>query len=347
MNNLRVWMRRALHRTVRGEKQTNAQVLKSMRFASEFSALLSLIDRCDNFLLAAHSRPDADTTGSVLAFKEYLESRGKQADIVCTDPFPAHLESFTGIRFLSPENVDFSHYQCFIAADSVERGFERIAALLPADAAIVIVDHHPNIALRGTVTIIDETYSSVCEIIYDFFAFTRFQITRSIATFLLLGILGDTGNFQHANTNARVMAIASDLLKHGAPLSRIIEVAFANKKISTLRLWGKAFEKSKINSNNGMIATVLTEHDIKECQATADDIAQVSSILNTVPGTRFALVLSERGNGVIKGSLRSEEYKNVDVSAIAQLLGGGGHKLASGFEIKGRIIETSDGWEVV
>jgi len=57
--------------------------------------------------------------------------------------------------------------------------------------------------------------------------------------------------------------------------------------------------------------------------------------------------LSEREDGIVKGSLRSEEYKGVDVSKIAAQFGGGGHKLASGFEVKGKIVETEEGWEIV
>ncbi len=73
----------------------------------------------------------------------------------------------------------------------------------------------------------------------------------------------------------------------------------------------------------------------------------MASILNTVPGTKFSLVLSQRDENTVKGSLRSEEYKGVDVSEIAHKFGGGGHKLASGFELRGKIIETEDGWEIV
>ena len=136
-------------------------------------------------------------------------------------------------------------------------------------------------------------------------------------------------------------------MKKGAPISRIVDTVFTNKKISTLKLWGRAFEKAKINAQNGMIATVLTMEDIENCEATTEDISQVASILNTVPGTKFSLILSQRDEDTIKGSLRSEEYKGVDVSEIAHKFGGGGHKLASGFEIKGKIKETEDGWEIV
>ncbi|MDO8529152.1 MAG: DHHA1 domain-containing protein, partial [bacterium] len=209
------------------------------------------------------------------------------------------------------------------------------------------IDHHPDITLEGDVNILESSVSSVCEIIYSFFKFFNIKITKEIATFLMVGILGDTGSFQHSNTGAEVMNIASELMKKGASLFKIVEAIFANKKLSTLKLWGRAFEKAIINPKNNMIITVLTEEDIKECEASTEDIAQVASILNTVPGTKFSLILSQREGDLVKGSLRSEEYKGVDVSEIAHQFGGGGHKLASGFEVKGKIRETEDGWEIV
>jgi len=113
-----------------------------------------------------------------------------------------------------------------------------------------------------------------------------------------------------------------------------------------LKLWGKALEKAHINPASGMISSVITQKDMEECRAGVEDMARVSEILNTVPGTKFSLVLSEREGGLIKGSLRSEEGRGVDVAQIAAQFGGGGHKLAAGFEIKGKIVETKEGWKI-
>jgi len=212
---------------------------------------------------------------------------------------------------------------------------------------IALIDHHPDITIRGDINIIDSEYSSVCEIIYNFFAKNKIEINREIAAYLLLGILSDTGIFQHSNTTPRVMEIASHLMKKGAPMAKIVDTTFANKKISTLKLWGRAFEKAKINPESGMIVSVLTKGELEECDASTEDIAQVAGILNTVPGTKFSLILSERDDGIIKGSFRSEEYKGVDVSRIAAQFGGGGHRLASGFEVKGKIQETENGWRII
>ncbi len=317
------------------------------KFQTEFNTLSYIIKNSQRILLFAHSGPDGDTAGSVLAFKEYLEMIGKQADISCHDPLPIFLETLTEQKFIHPDHLDLTQYDAAIGCDSVERGFQKILPQLPEKTATIIIDHHPDITTVSDLIILDAKRSSTCEIIYEYLANQNAHISKSIATYLMIGILSDTGNFQHANTSSRVMEISSDLMKKGASVSKIIEATFANKKLSTLKLWGRAFEKAKINPINGLITTVLTQADIEQCNASTEDIGQVASILNTVPGTKFSLVLSEREDGSIKGSLRSEEYKGVDVSEIAHLFGGGGHKLASGFEIKGKILETQTGWEIV
>jgi phosphoesterase RecJ-like protein len=316
-------------------------------FSTEFNTLSYVIKNSQKILLFAHTDPDGDTAGSVLAFKDYLTSLGKTADIACLDPLPSFLEVLTEYEFAFPENLSLESYDAIIGCDSVERGFQSALPKLSEKAVSVIIDHHPDITLTADIVIIEPKSSSVCEILYEYFISQNIPISKNMATYLMVGILGDTGNFQHSNTTSRVMEVSADLLKKGASVSKIIKATFANKKLSTLKLWGRAFEKAKINPSNGLITTVLTKDDIESCGATTEDIGQVASILNTVPGTKFSLVLSEREDGIIKGSLRSEEYKGVNVSEIAHLFGGGGHKLASGFEVKGRIVETKDGWKIV
>lgn len=317
------------------------------KFAQEFHTLNYVINGSEKILLFAHASPDGDTSGAVLALKEYIKNLGKVVDIACPDPYPDFLNSLAEDKFELPDHLDLEKYDLFIACDSVERGFEKIKDRLGKKQVTAVIDHHPDITLRGDINIIDAAYSSVCEIVYDFFDFNKIKINRKMATCLMLGIMDDTGMFKHANTTAKVMEIASDLMKKGAPISKIVDATFVNKNIATLRLWGRAFEKAKINQENGMIISVLTQKDLEDCEAGTEDIAQVAGILNTVPGTKFSLILSERDDGIVKGSLRSEEYKGVDVSEIAARFGGGGHKLASGFEVQGKIVETENGWEIV
>jgi len=315
-------------------------------FSKEFRNLSYVIEKAQKVLLFAHFSPDSDTIGANLALKEYLLSLGKEAVVVCFDPIPKFLEQATNETFEFPDHLDLSEFDAVIACDSVEHGFHKIQKNLSGKQVAVLIDHHPDINIEGDITIIDADYSSACEIVFDYFKFAGVPITKTIATYIMMGILGDTGSFQHSNTTARVMEISSELMKKGASIAKIANALFANKKFTTLKLWGKAFEKAKINPGNGMIVTVLTKKDIEECGSSTEDIAQLASILNTVPGTKFSLILSEKGDGKIKGSLRSEKYKGVDVSEIAHKFGGGGHRLASGFEVEGKIVETKDGWTI-
>jgi bifunctional oligoribonuclease and PAP phosphatase NrnA len=315
-------------------------------FNQEFHTLNYVIKEADNILLFAHSHPDSDTIGSVFALKEYIGSLGKNVDAACLDPLPEFISELSDDVFNFPAHLDLKKYKLIIACDAVERGFEKIRNQFSDSQVVAIVDHHPYVTMRADISILDTEYSSVAEILYDFFQFNKIEVNKKMASLLLLGILADTGMFQHSNTSTKIMKVASELMKCGANLSKLSSLIFDNKKICTLKLWGKALEKAKINPKNGLISSILTLKDIEECQAGTEDVARVSQILNTVPGTKFSLILSEREGGIIKGSLRSEEGRGMDVAQIATSLGGGGHKLAAGFEIKGKIKETEEGWKI-
>ncbi|MGW8185116.1 MAG: DHH family phosphoesterase [Candidatus Moraniibacteriota bacterium] len=318
-----------------------------MKFKKEFNTLKYIIKKSNKILLFAHSRPDSDTVGSNLALYYYLKEIGKDVVVSCFDEMPEYLKIFAHYDFKKPAEVDLQSFDSIIAMDSVERGFEKIRETLTESQVVVLVDHHPDVKDTGDLNILDANYSSVSEIIFDFFEFHNLKISSQMATLLLMGILGDTGNLQHSNTTPKVMHTVAKLLNRGASVAKISKMIFSNNRLSTLKLWGRALEKAKINPDNKMISTVITKKDLEECQASYDDTAEIASILNTVPETNFSLVLSERDDGIIKGSLRSEKYKGVDVSEVAHQFGGGGHKLASGFEIKGKIVEDKEGWKIV
>lgn len=317
------------------------------KFSQEFSSLYYVLTRSESVLLIAHNNPDADTVGAVVSIKELLASWNKKVTIVCEDVFPSNLTPVLPDEFVLPEEVSLEKYDAILACDSVDRGpFEKIKKTLLEKQVTILIDHHPDITAEADIVIIDAKRSSTCEILYEFFVKNKIQISPRIATALLLGILFDTGNFQHPCTSTRVLEIASDLLKKGAPLQKIISVVSSNKELSTLHLWGKAFDKMKIIKRTGMAVTALTEDDFNECGSSRQETAQIAQILSTIPGVRYGLVLHQKNSRTIRGSLRSQESSAVDVCAIAKQFGGGGHIFASGFEIPGRIEEKQGVWFV-
>jgi len=314
-------------------------------FDSKFNTLQYVILKSRRLLLFVHSRPDPDTVGSNLALAEYIKSCGKHVDISCFDAFPDALKTLAEGTFLHPDQLNITSYDAIIACDSVDRGFNKLASAISENQVIVLIDHHPDTNLKGDVVIIDAERSSSSELVYLFFAETKTKISKTMATLLLMGILFDTGGFQHSNVSPQVLEIASDLVKVGAPLAKIAKIIFDHHNIGALKLWGRSFEKARFNEKNSMLVTAVTQKDIEECHASADDVYQVASILSSVPDAKFALVLSER-DGMVHASLRSMKQHNIDVSAIAHQFGGGGHKLASGFEVPGKIVETKDSFIV-
>ena len=318
------------------------------KFAKEFNQIKKELEKSRKVLLVAHSRPDEDTAGSVFVLKEYLEKNlGKMADATCLDVLPEYLENiFEGQKFLNPDKINIDEYDLIIGCDAVERGFEKIVSKKNDGQKIILIDHHPTIELKKIepdILVKDEKYSSVCEMLFEYFDFHRVELTKTTATFLLAGVLYDTGMFQHANTTPRVMDVTAALMRRGAPLGKIIQLSFKSKKIETLKLWGRALERAEMNEKTGVIMSYITKKDLEELDANAEDISNVAQILNTVSEAKFSLILSERDNNKIKGSLRSDSHKNVDVSEIARNFNGGGHRLASGFEVAGKIVRGKEG----
>jgi bifunctional oligoribonuclease and PAP phosphatase NrnA len=330
-------------------KLAKKEILLPKNIQKEFRIFSHVVKETHSFLLIAHPNPDADTLGSTASFFFYLKSIQKRVVVTCKDALPKNFSSlFEGFSFTPLENIDFSSFEVIIACDSVDRSlYSSLLKNFDAEKQIItIIDHHPDTSFSADINIVDEKCSSACEIVSSFFIHNSIPLTKKIATCLLTGILGDTGNFQHSNTTPQTLCVTSHLLNKGAPLEKILSCISTNKKISTLRLWGRAFEKAKVYTSNGMIVSGITEEDLLLCKADSEDISQVANMLATVPDIRFALILSQHNKTTIKGSFRSEPQHNTDVSRIAHSLGGGGHTLASGFQLYGKLIDTENGWAI-
>ena len=90
-----------------------------------------------------------------------------------------------------------------------------------------------------------------------------------------------------------------------------------------------------------MAYTYLTIKDLTEYGINDDDVEGVSNFLNKLDGAKISLFIKETADGKIKGSFRTTN-DDVDVSALAKKMGGGGHKKAAGFTTDGTIENVVD-----
>lgn len=313
-----------------------------------FNKLQKLIKEKNKFLLIAHRQPDGDCIGGMIALREALIGLGKEVRMVCRDEVPAIFRFLDGTDEISADFLigDFEVIVLIDNGDLNRTGYgNRIKSILKLP--IINIDHHPKNDLWkiAKVNYVDTEVSSSCELIYNIFIDMGLPISPKVATSLLAGIFTDTGGFQHGNTKPVTMKCVSDLLRKGAKLKVISDNLINLKPISTLKLWGAALKRLQVSQYN-IVFTVITEKDILESGATEDEVLGLINLFNMTPDTKAALLLYETSDGKIKGSLRTESER-IDLSYFAKLLGGGGHKKASGFSIWGKIAQTESGWKVV
>jgi phosphoesterase RecJ-like protein len=308
-----------------------------------------LIKKSKNILLVAHRKPDSDTIGSVLALNDILKKLEKNIYCYCQDRIPEKFNFLLGSNsFISNDEIlsKISEIDLVITLDS---GSINMAGIdkLPFEKVVPIVniDHHQDSTYYGKINIIKGNTSSTAEIIYDILERVGLPINKEVATCLLTGIFGDTDSFKNPNTTDRTLIITSRLLAAGARLKQITRYTLQDKSLPTIKLWGEILSRIERHNDLNMVSTVITHEDLKRSSASYDDLEGISNFLNSIPEACASLVLTER-EGEIKGSLRTLR-KNIDVSKIAHLFGGGGHKKAAGFTIPGQLVKKEGKWKII
>ncbi len=313
-----------------------------------FTKAKQLIEKSQNILLTMHERMDGDDGGSILALAGYLENCGKQITCTIKGGVPPYLSFLPGSHKIKDDISGDEDFHLLITFGCST--LDRIGSLKIENSKLKTInfDHHPDNTNFGQINLVNAEKSSVAELVYDFFKFCGWPITKDAAVCLLTGIITDTGSFLHSNTKAETLKAAAHLMKKGANLNKILHHIYKNKNPKILKAWGKAMENSFYDSKNKIIYSVITDNDLKELgELPAGAFEGFVSALDTAANAKFALFVRQDGN-IIKASLRSEEYKNIDVSQIAKLFGGGGHKLASGFSLAGKLVKDEMGkWRAV
>lgn len=317
-------------------------------YGKEVEGIKDLVAKAQNILITTHARPDSDAVGSILALAIALTKIGKTVTAHTPDAPAEFLKFLVGFDKIQTGKLDVTKFDLIIATDHSELKRTGLADEIKASGKpMIAIDHHITSDRYGTVALVISDAAATCEIIAEVIPVLGISLDAEIATALLSGIVGDTGSFQHANVSAHVMQTSSKLMEQGANLRAIMRSMYGGRSLSALRITGRALERVQANPKTGAVISVITHQDLEECGATVDDLAGVVNLLNSIPETSFSFLLTEYEKGKLKGSLRSEPEKEVDVSQIAKMFGGGGHKLASGFEVVGTLVKDEAGWRIV
>ena len=300
--------------------------------------VLKKIKDAKTIIISAHISPDGDSVSSSMALALSIEKLGKNP-IIILEKYSKNYSFLKGHEFIY-KGQDFINLNpdLFFAMDcgSIER-LGNFKPIFEKSEVTVNIDHHISNNNFGKINFVNINASSTSEVVFEIIK--DFDVLdKDIATAIYTGIIFDTFAFKHSSTTYRTHEIAACLLKYG------IDSSFIHTNI----LYSHSFEKAKILSkaienisfDNKVCYSFLTKKNIiEECKASYSDLEGVVGYLIDFENVDTAVFFYEKLDGTVKVSFRS---KQLDVNKIANVFGGGGHKLASGATLNCSLEEAKD-----
>jgi phosphoesterase RecJ-like protein len=289
----------------------------------------------DRFLLTTHENPDGDALGSLLATQRILEALGKDSVMfLAAKEFPLPVE----YRFLPLDEVfheppaDISdRVVIFLDCGNIDR--MPMDFLKDADNKVINIDHHHDNTRFGAINLVDVEASCTAEIVFDLAGLLGVELTPEIANALYVALVTDTGKFMYENTDGRSHRMAAGLIEAGVEVNDVYRRLYEHAPIEKLKLLAQALGNIELRDNGRLAVTYISSDDYAATGASEALTEGVIDHLRTIDGTAAAAVVRDQADGgraARKVSMRSTDGR-VDVSAIARIHGGGGHRRAAGF----------------
>ena len=316
-----------------------------------------LFEKSENIVLTTHINPDGDALGSTLALYSYLRFLNKNVSIIVDATVPSNLNFLPSSELIISYNSELcdsiiTSSDLIIICDLNDskriRLMEKI--VLQSKAIKILIDHHVELREFADYNFIDSSASSTCELVYRIFSVIakkvltggkltdEGELSRSIATCLLTGILTDTGGFRFNNTTADIFVIAAELVRIGARSDFIYNEVYNTMSLTGLRLLGRAFSDIEPYFDGRLLVMSISQEIFSETGATEDDIDNFSEEILCVRGACVGVLLAEiKERNEVRMSFRSKN--GYVVRNIAAIYGGGGHQQAAGARVKNVRIE--------
>ncbi len=299
-------------------------------------------------LILSHANPDGDTTGSSMGLYLGLKQLNLDVSLACIDEIPRNF------RFMTPwkeykQDFNSDDYDAIIFMDCGDKRMTKFhetkPEILTNKTFKINFDHHPTNDLFGEINFVNTEACSTCAITFEVLKKLEIKITPEIATCLLFGLYTDTGGFIHQNTKPFTYQAASELVKAGGNISKISRNFFYNHELKKFKLWGKVLKNLHITEDGAAIIGVYRQ-DYESMGATRQDLGGIIDIISSIENVKYSVMLSEDEKNNVKASLRTRR-DDVDVKALAEKYGGGGHVKASGFTVPNGHLKKVVKWKIV
>jgi phosphoesterase RecJ-like protein len=313
--------------------------------APDWTALKSVIDAHQSFLITSHVRPDADALGSELGLRAILLALGKTVHIVNASAAPANLQFMNPPDTILKLNGTVSKAAVpatdviVIVDTSAWQQLGSMAEVIQASPAVrVIIDHHVSSDAMNAIEFKDTEAAATGELICELAESLGIPFDVVTANWLYAAIATDTGWFRFPSTTPRTMRITAKLMEAGASAHLVFNLVHEQSTLARVRLSGRVLCQCTAEEDGRLVWTQASGHDLIETGAVPADTEGLVNQCLTVSGSEAAFIAVELPTSQIKFSLRARLPH--DVASVAEQFGGGGHKLASGATLPGPLPQA-------
>ena len=321
--------------------------MKDLSFEQTAEYLSCFRGEGQRILVTAHVRPDGDALGSVCGFLTLLRENGFDAwgirPATMPDYFCEYLEN-QDLFVPEPAGEDLKKYALFISLDSARK--DRTAAEFFSGEETVFpfpvlnIDHHVDNPAFGDYNLIVPAAAATAEIVANLAQCCHWKMTEKAATFLLIGLLTDTGGLRFRNTSPAALRCAASLEESGGDFDRVVNSCFFSKPENMARFEADLLCNHLRKAFEGRFLYAYFEPDLLSRYGIAlRNTEQVIEILRSISGPVMVATIRKE-DGFFKCSLRSKDPR-YSVGRIAREIGGGGHELAAGCSIRVSVVEDA------
>ncbi|MFW5923390.1 MAG: DHH family phosphoesterase [Planctomycetota bacterium] len=297
-------------------------------------------------VVTSHERLDGDGLGSALALWHGLRNEEYETVLRVPPPVPEVFDYLPGVeeRLRDLAHLPSRFHLVVIDCGSLARTGKLAEYANRADT-IINIDHHGTHSQFGQLNLIRESASSSGELLYEVLEHAGVPITREIAGCLYTAILTDTGRFSYSNTNQAAFDICARLVHEGADAPRISERIYYSPPARVVRLKGLTISSLQLEDNGRIATCQITRETFRNTGTRPVDTQGFADIPISVAGVESSALFKELppeyNPEYIKVSLRSRpSIDSVNVCAVAESFGGGGHRHAAGCELEGPLEEA-------
>ena len=290
--------------------------------------VIDAIQRGGRFLVTSHPDPDGDAIGCMAAARTALQELGKEAVAFNPDPVPRRFRFLEGTdQFVQQLHSGETFDTTLVMDCSPDRILDHTGLGPESLGRVVVVDHHKIHGSGGDVVYRDPQAASVGVLLFRVFLRMSLDLAR-VAEPLFCTVMSDTGSFRYQNTDPESMRVSAALLEQGVDTWRVASHLYEDHPADEVKLLGLVLGTLEVSDDGLCAALMVTPQMLEQTGCTQDVVDGMINYARGVEGAEVA-ILMRPGDGRVRVSMRSRG--SVDVSAVAEHFGGGGHHNAAGF----------------